>query len=157
MREWKNINKGSILNDRVLLLEFSNDYEKTFNQKLNVGCKLCINDAYKRLISKTNTNMKSKTNECEYKLKGIYNGSIYKSNPLRRDEMTDDLAQDLIKNHKLGIKLFESIPEIIKEDSEMTLTQLRKKHPSILSNSKSKFLDKLNDSEVVVEDIDEEE
>jgi len=112
MRKWSEINKQSIVNNKLLLLEFYKDFEKIFNSKINIGCKLCIIDAYNRLISKTEIKMSKKTEvKCKYLLHKKYTGSIiWKSTPLRRDEMTDELAIDLIENHPRGKKLFEIIP-----------------------------------------------
>lgn len=112
MRDWSKINQNSIKSDRVLLKEFALDFEKTFKEKLNIGCNLCIKDAYKRLNSINSKQMKTKKNECEYKFKAMYNGSLFwKGKPVRSGEMTDKLAKDLIKNHPHGKGLFDSIPK----------------------------------------------
>lgn len=126
MRDWYKINENSIKSDRVLLKEFALDFEKTFKEKLSIGCSLCIKDAYKRLNSINSKQMKTKKNECEYKFKAMYNGSLFwKGKPVRSGEMTDKLAKDLIKNHPHGKGLFDSIPKKTAKKKEKESTEVK--------------------------------
>jgi len=116
MREWSKINKTSILNDRGLLLEFSRDFLNAFKKPLNVGCKMCINDAYKRLINfKSSVKMEVKK-KTEYILRKCFVGSLtWKGSYIFNETLTDKVAKDLVKNHPHGAKLFDFIPKAVKK------------------------------------------
>ena len=87
---------------------------------------MCINDAYKRLISYTNN--KTMAEESNYKLKLKYQGAFWKGKPLQNGSMTDKLAKDLIKNHPKGEGLFSVLPkEEVKEVKKETTTKKAKK------------------------------
>lgn len=161
MRDWGKVNRGSIVNDRALLLEFSNDYAKHFG-RLNIGCKKCIAEAFRKLINLKTNNMKT---ECNYLLKKKYEGVFFEGKPIRNGDLTDKLSERLLKKHPAGASLFEIIPEAKDisntPDTDLKLSELREKYPSVTAGSKAKFLAKVAEvaeaQEVVQEVVQDEE
>lgn len=152
MRDWSKINKGSISNDRTLLLEFTQDFNKHLG-KLNIGCKQCISDAYNRLI-KFKPNEMGKVNDCDYRLKSKYEGIFFEGNPIRNGDLTNEVCHRLLGLHKAGISLFDRFPNDISnyigvdpdgetQDKDLTYKELSLKYPEISVRSKKAFLAEL--------------
>ncbi len=132
MRDWSKVKEASITQDRGLLLEFAKAYQSAFNTKLNVGCGMCITDAYKRLKSyKNRIEMKQ---ESKYKLKLKYQGAFWKGRPLQNGSMTEEIAKDLIKNHPKGEGLFAVLPK--KEVKE--IIEAKEEAPKKVATTKKK-------------------
>lgn len=114
MIQWGNFRREQIIRDRSLLLQFSQDYEKAFNRRLTIGCKKCIEKAYRELtqfIENSETNLNLKTmGKPEFRLHKKYEGMIWKNQPIRNSDLTLEVAQDLLKNHKRGAELFDIVP-----------------------------------------------
>jgi len=109
VRTWVNYKPFEIFDSKLLTISFANDFFHLFGEKLNVGCRKCLEASYKRMINFNFKEMK-KDNDCEYLLKSKYEGIFWKGNPIRNGDLTDKVAKDLLKNHKAGKDLFEKIP-----------------------------------------------
>lgn len=118
MKRWLKIDKATIFtgndeNGNRYLSQFLKDYQQTFNPDLiNAGCQRCLEDYYHKFTKYLST--MSKDTKTEYKLKAKYEGiplafgsrtQVYNSN------LTDEMAEELLKTHPRGKELFEVIPE----------------------------------------------
>lgn len=146
--DWIDVDRHSILNDRALMQKFVDDYRKLFNQNVEVGCRACIDDAYNRITNYKNKKMANKN--CGYVLKEKYAGTIWKGRPIRNGDLTVKLAEELLNNHPAKHNLFDVIPKDKANhlpDSELTLGQLRVRHPGTKAVSKKAFLSALDEEE----------
>jgi len=165
MKDWSKINKHSIVQDRVLLKEFSNDYQELFNTKLNIGCGKCIDEAYKRIISLKNNNMKK---TCNYRLKLKYEGTFFKGSLIRNGDLTDEIAGKLLKEHPHGEQLFDITPNaselnVVLADETETLDSLMKMSRTDLdakaefhSLDSSEYKNKTEISQAILEAINDD-
>ena len=145
--DWIDIDRHSILNDRVLMQAFVDDYRKLFNQNLEVGCRACIDNAYNRITNYKNIKMANKSG---YVLKEKYSGTIWKGRPIRNGDLSEELGKELLENHPARHNLFDSLPKgktDLLRDTQLTLSELRKRHPKVKATSKATFLKELAKSE----------
>lgn len=118
MTDWLKIDKAAIFtgkdeNGNRYLSQFLKDYQDTFHpDMINAGCLRCLEDYYKTFIKHLST--MSKKESTGYQLKEKYNGiplefgsPVYVSNA----NLTDELAEKLLKRHPAGKDLFKVIPE----------------------------------------------
>lgn len=111
VKNWNKLNKFEVFENRVLLTRFAKEYEGIFGERINVGCRRCLNEAYQKIINYKNKDME-KVNDCDYLLKAKYEGTFWKGNPIRNGDLTNKVGNDLLKNHKAGALLFERIPKV---------------------------------------------
>jgi hypothetical protein len=91
-----------------LVLIFANDFKNKFNREICVTCESNFKADFEKYIN----NMETK--KSEYKLKAKYDGislGFGKKGRLSNDNMNDNDARYLIKNHPRGEELFESLPK----------------------------------------------
>ncbi|SOC79821.1 hypothetical protein SAMN06296241_1358 [Salinimicrobium sediminis] len=117
--DWREIDKAAIFtgkdeNGNRYLSQFLKDYKDTFHpDMINAGCSKCLEDYYQKFIKHLSTMSKKDTNS-GYKLRAKYNGiPLEFGSPVQvsNANLTDELAQKLLKNHPAGEDLFETIPE----------------------------------------------
>jgi len=122
MSDWLSIQKETIFTGKDekgnrYLSRFLSDYKKAFNlEDINAGCKKCLDEYYKKMTKHLREMSKSNKNpqNSGYVLKAKYNGIPLKfGSPIlvTNANITDEMAKDLLKNHKKGEDLFEKIPE----------------------------------------------
>lgn len=129
--DWRKLDKATIFtgkdeNGNRYLSQFLRDYQKTFNpDMINAGCTKCLEDYYLTFIKFLSTMSKPKNSG--YKLKEKYNGiplefgsPVFVSN----SNLTDELAQKLIKKHPAGEDLFEELPEKTPAEEKTDLIKL---------------------------------
>jgi hypothetical protein len=134
MKRWLKIDKATIFtghdeNGNRYLSQFLKDYQQTFNPDLiNAGCQRCLEDYYHKFTKYLST--MSKDTKTAYKLKAKYEGiplafgsrtQVYNSN------LTDEMAEELIKNHPRGKELFEVVPEKAAAEEKTDLLKLSRK------------------------------
>lgn len=116
MFDWRTLEKKVIFEGKDkkgnrYLTQFLQDYKREFNpQDINAGCSRCLNDYYLKTIKYLNT-MSKKDNEkkCDYTLKPMFHGIPLKfGSPTlcTNQNLTNEMAEELIKTHPLGEKLF---------------------------------------------------
>lgn len=117
--------KGTDENGNRYLGQFLKDYAKTFNVDVTAGCRKCLDDYYNRLIKHLNT-MGTIKNTSGYKLREKYNGiplAFGSAVLVNNTNITKEQAEHLIKNHVLGAKLFDEIPE---QKDEIDLKKIKR-------------------------------
>jgi len=142
MRDWSKIAPETVFTGKSedgnrYLNEFLRDYKTAFNPAIiEAGCRRCLNDYYSKL---TQSLHKMKTVKTAYKLKAKYNGIPLKFGSriqVSNTNLTDALAEELIKNHPRGADLFEIVPEA----KEVTVKSLMEDHTRAELNAKAKDL-----------------
>lgn len=118
MHDWRNIDKDAIFtgkdeNGNRYLSQFLQEYKQVFaREEINAGCKKCLDSYYEKLIKYlTKMGQKKPSN---YKLKEKYNGislGFGSSTIVSNRNITDKLAEKLLKDHPRGADLFEKMPE----------------------------------------------
>lgn len=101
------------------LPEFLNDYQDSFLEVPEAGCRKCLVRYYEKLTSKINK-MNTK-NTSNFRLKAMFNGiqASHGSNRIiSNNSLTDELAIELLDNHPHGEKLFDVIPDNVDEIRE---------------------------------------
>lgn len=119
--DWSKLDKETIFkgNDAKgnrYLSQFLSDYQNTFNpESINAGCERCLEDYYNKMIKHLNmSNKNSNTKNSGYLLKPKYEGipmAFGSRKFVYNHTLTDEIAQEMIKNHPKGKALFQNIPE----------------------------------------------
>ena len=97
-----------------------------------------------------------KLNDCDYLLKAKYEGIFFNGKPLRNSELTNKIAEDLLKNHKAGKSLFEKMgtpeadaPILIKD---ATVKVLKTIYPDLEAKKKKDILTELTERGIDIGD-----
>ena len=142
IKTWRDFGSAKIFSSKSLTIQFAKDFEDLFGERLNVGCRKCLQRAYQRI----NKNNKTKImNECNYQLKAKYEGIFYKDKPLRNSSLTNKLSEELLKKHKAGKDLFEKMPvaNATIKIQDATIKVLKKLYPELISTKKKDILKEL--------------
>lgn len=123
---WTKIDKVTIFNGvdengNRYLSQFLRDYSIIFKTDVNASCRKCLNEYYNNLIKHINK-MGSTKNTSGYKLRLKYDGIPLKFGSavlVTNSTITKEQGDYLLKNHVLGEKLFDEVPEASNENSEM--------------------------------------
>lgn len=157
---WLNIDKvviftGKDENGNRYLSQFLRDYKEAFGkEEINAGCPKCL-DSYYTKFTKHLSKMGEKINST-YRLKAKYNGISlgFGSNVIVSNRnITDDLAEQLLKNHPRGKELFETMPKAPKRD----ITTLKRRELDVIARGLGiDPSDYSNKSEVIaaIEDVE---
>lgn len=134
MTDWTQIDKvvifeGNDENGNRYLNQFLKDYAEIFGSKnINAGCSRCLNDYWERFTKHFST--MSKVKNSGYKLKPKFEGIALEFGSqihVTNANLSDEYAEKLIKNHKIGEQLFEEFPSedaVTKSDTLKTLKKL---------------------------------
>lgn len=124
---WLSLNKETIFNGKDekgnrYLSQFLSDYKKTFNPDIiNAGCKRCLNDYYLKFTKHLAMSDKTEKTKSGYALKAKYEGiplSFGSRTFVTNNNITNEMGDELLKNHPAGEKLFTTIPK--KQEKELT-------------------------------------
>lgn len=130
--DWRKLDKAAIFtgkdeNGNRYLSQFLKDYQDTFHpDMINAGCSKCLEDYYLTFTKYLST--MSKKESTGYKLKEKYNGiPLEFGSPVQvsNANLTDELAEKLIKKHPAGKDLFEVIPEGKEPEEKSRLEELK--------------------------------
>lgn len=111
--------KGKDGNGNRYLSQFLSDYQKQFNpDHINAGCKRCLDDYYTKFVKHlTMSKNETKSKNSGYILKPKYEGIPMKFGSRKlvySHNITDEIAEEMIKSHPKGKELFQNIPETSK-------------------------------------------
>ena len=120
MRNWLKIDKVTIFtgkdeNGNRYLSQFLRDYKKALNpDMINAGCDRCLEDYYHKFTKYLSTMSKNKPKNSGYILRKKYENiplEFGSRTQVNNSNLTDEMAEKLIKNHPKGKELFDNIPE----------------------------------------------
>lgn len=147
MRDWTKYDKQSIFNDKKkggLLVSFLTEYKEHFKlNTVNASCAKCFNSYYENYLNSLPMAKEIKEKvECDYVLHKKYNGIQLGTNgrPIRNGEMTNEVAEQLLKEHPHGAKLFEIMPEQLKKKE--TSENKEESEPSKLEIARQEYKEK---------------
>ena len=131
MRDWLKYDKGSIFRDKSkggLLIQFLKEYKEQFGGSINPSCNKCLNSYYDNYLKSLKMEDFKEKEVCNYELHKKYDGIQLKFKGVRiqNKDLTNKLAEKLLKEHPHGAKLFSKIPEI-KEEIKVVEKKTRKK------------------------------
>ena len=123
--KYKELGKAVVFRDKSrngLLSNFLKDYKLEFGGgKLNPACSSCRNEYWNNYL---NLFEMKQTVHCDYELHQKYSGGVkigFNGRPIRNGEMTNEVAEELLKTHPRGKLLFSKMPEP-KEIKEVEIT-----------------------------------
>lgn len=134
--KYKKLGKAAVFRDTSrngLLTNFLKDYKLEFGGgKLNPSCSSCRNDYWNNYLNLFK--MKQEV-VCDYELHQKYSGGIQlgvNGRPIRNGEMTNEIAEELLKTHPRGALLFSKMPEVkeievVAEEVEEPVKKVRKR------------------------------
>lgn len=111
-----------------LISLFARDYKKTTGNDICHTCNSFI-QKFNSFIQKYYTMAKDAENTCGFRLKPMYqNIPASFGSPIfvNNNNITEELALGLLKNHPRGKDLFDVIPEGFEEEEEITVLVLEK-------------------------------
>ena len=152
VKDWSELGFSEIYDNRTNKINFAVDFRKVYGEKLNVGCRKCIREAYKRIINDKSN--KFKTMGKVFKLKKKYEGVFYKGKPIRNGDLSNKVANDLLKNHKAGADLFETIGEAEEKEptkiKDATIKVLKATYSDLKATKKKDILIELTEAGIDV-------
>ncbi|UAB85684.1 Rho termination factor N-terminal domain-containing protein [Zunongwangia sp. SCSIO 43204] len=167
--DWLSLDKETIFRGKDdhgnrYLSQFLRDYKQTFNPKeINAGCDRCLEDYYRKLTKHLQI-MGAKKPNSGYKLKEKYDGiplSFGSREFAFNATLTDKQAEQLIKNHKKGKDLFDTIPDKTKkegsENKETVINLSKSTRPELDEMAKGLGIEKpeeLANKDAVIEAIE---
>ena len=153
---WLELNTNDIVSkidaNGVRYLElFLQDYTKLFNKKVNPSCSKCINNYLQEYKEKFMI-MENKSNYILHKKREGLPLEFGSKIRVNNANITNEYAQKLIKKYmpihgentlNYLFQKYPTVNEKVKESTELSLSELRKKYPEISARSREDFLQKI--------------